>query len=217
MIVDALYELPIAPIIYNPGTWQSDHSVFWDRGWGAILLIEAYYGGDLNPYYHSNDDRIGKFDLPYFHNMSRLSIGATSTLVEVTTDTLLALVTPDYGYRTYLTNIQIRGANTHFEKGSGTISVWLSRDSETIMADSFAVTNNRSLNAYFGLTAEAALGLWDVSVENAIDGVLTKEDGLNILPPPALIVVSPESLIITLEKGRIETRSFTITNNGGAD
>ena len=101
VIVNWLYELPLNPVIYNPGTWQSDHSSFWNYGYGAILLIEAYYGGDLNPYYHSIDDRIDKFNLSYFHNLSKLSIGTISTLLEATLDTLLASVTPDIGYQTY--------------------------------------------------------------------------------------------------------------------
>jgi len=29
VVVNYLYGLPVKPVIYNPGTWQSDHSVFW--------------------------------------------------------------------------------------------------------------------------------------------------------------------------------------------
>ena len=84
LLINDQYGLQLNPVVYNPGTWQSDHSSFWNNGYGAILLIEAYYGGDLNPYYHSVNDRIDKFNLPYFHKMSKLAIGALTSLIEAT-------------------------------------------------------------------------------------------------------------------------------------
>jgi hypothetical protein len=214
LIIDWLYELQLNPVIYNPGTWQSDHSSFWNNGYGAVLLIEAYYGGDLNPYYHSIDDRIDKFNLPYFHNLCKLSMGTISTLVEITTDTLLASVTPDIGYQTYPINVEIKGVNTHFEEGLGTEEVWLSMDQETIIADSFVVNSNTQLNAYFNIPQAAMLGLWDVNVECTIDGILTKEGCFNILPPPAIIVINPDSLVVELLAGSTSTEILTISNEG---
>ena len=81
-------------------------------------------------------------------------------------------------------------------EGSGTQQVWLSMDQETITADSFVVNSNTSLNAYFNIPAISMLGLWDVNVECSIDGILTKEDCFNILPPPAIIVVNPDSFVV---------------------
>jgi Peptidase family M28/Secretion system C-terminal sorting domain len=75
MKIDSLYELPLEPIIYNPGTWASDHGSFWEYNFPAIVFSEAYYGGDFNPYYHSNEDRIEHFNLPYFQNITKLGIG----------------------------------------------------------------------------------------------------------------------------------------------
>ncbi len=181
--------MSLNPVIYNPGTWQSDHSSFWNHGYGAILLIEAYYGGDLNPYYHSIDDRIDKFNLPYFHNLSKLSIGTISTLLEATQDTLIASITPNIGYQTYPVNVQIKGVNTHFQEGTGTEQVWFSVGQETIVADSFVVNSNTVISASFQIPALASVGQWNVNVECSIDGIITKEDCFNILPPPAIIVV----------------------------
>jgi hypothetical protein len=214
VFINWLYELQLNPVIYNPGTWQSDHSSFWNYGYGAVLLIEAYYGGDLNPYYHSVDDRVDKFNQPYFHNLCKLSMGTISTLIEITTDTLLASVIPDYGYQTYPASIQIKGVNTHFEEGLGTQQVWLSMDQETISVDSFVVTSNTIINAYFQIPATASLGMWDVNVESSIDGILTKEDCFNILPPPAIIVVNPDSFFVDISAGTTTTRTLTISNQG---
>jgi hypothetical protein len=214
VIINWLYGLPLNPAIYNPGTWQSDHSSFWNYGYDAILLIEAYYGGDLNPYYHSIDDRIDKFNLPYFHNLSKLSIGTISTLLEATQDTLIASVTPHIGYHTYKSNIQIKGVNTHFEEGSGTQQVWLSMDQETIASDNFVVNSNTLLTASFQIPATASIGMWDVNVECSIDGILTKDDCFDILPPPAIIVVNPDSLVVSVLPGSTKTKTLTISNQG---
>ncbi|MBK9097730.1 MAG: M28 family peptidase [bacterium] len=217
VVVNYLYGLSLNPVIYNPGTWQSDHSSFWNHGYGAILLIEAYYGGDLNPYYHSIDDRIDKFNLSYFHNLSKLSIGTISSLLEATQDTLLASITPDLGYQTYPVNVQIKGVNTHFQEGTGTEQVWFSMDQETILADNFNVNSNTLLSAQFQIPATAAIGLWDVIVECSIDGIISKAEAFEILPPPAIIVVQPDSIVVGVLPGSTKTKILTISNEGETD
>lgn len=78
--IDTLYNLPTVPVVYNPGTTASDHSSFWQHNYSAICFSEAYYGGDFNPYYHSSQDRIDKFNLTYFHNVSKLGIATLTAL-----------------------------------------------------------------------------------------------------------------------------------------
>ena len=80
--IDSIYNLPLQPVIYNPGTTASDHSSFWQQDYSAICFSEAYYGGDFNPYYHSAQDRIDKFNLPYFHNVAKLGIASIATLAQ---------------------------------------------------------------------------------------------------------------------------------------
>jgi len=217
IVVNSLYGLSLNPIIYNPGTLQSDHSSFWNHGYGAILLIEAYYGGDLNPYYHTVNDRIDKFNLPYFHNLSKLAIGTASTLAEATNDTLIASIKPDIGYQTYSSTVEIKGVNTHFTEGSGTQQVWFSMDQETITADSFNVISNTIIDAYLQIPATATIGMWDVNVETFIDGIITKENCFNILSPPAIIVVSPDSIVVGVLPGSTKTKILTISNEGETD
>ena len=72
--------LGLEPVTFNPGASASDHSSFWNAGYGAILLIEGYFSGDFNPYYHSSNDRIDIFNLPYFHNASTLAISSLASL-----------------------------------------------------------------------------------------------------------------------------------------
>ncbi len=80
VVIDSLYNLPLKPVVYNPGTTASDHSSFWNFDYSAIVFSEAFYGGDFNPYYHSSLDRIQYFNLPYFFNIVKLSTASIATL-----------------------------------------------------------------------------------------------------------------------------------------
>jgi len=73
--VNSIYGLGITTDIINPGTPYSDHSSFWENDYPAILIIEEYYGGDFNPYYHTEQDRIAILNMEYFLEMSKLCIG----------------------------------------------------------------------------------------------------------------------------------------------
>jgi hypothetical protein len=77
--IDSLYSLPLNPVIFNPG-WFSDHASFHEFNYGGVMLTEAFWGFDFNPYYHSDEDRIDKFNLPYFHNMAKLGLASIATL-----------------------------------------------------------------------------------------------------------------------------------------
>ncbi len=78
--VNNLYDLQLTPSIEIPGTTASDHSRFWNNNYAAVLMIEEYYGGDFNPYYHSEEDRIAILHMPYFHEMAKLSLGSLASM-----------------------------------------------------------------------------------------------------------------------------------------
>jgi len=78
--MNSVYNLGLSPVVEYPGTGASDHSSFWNNGYSAVLLIEAYYGGDFNPYYHTVEDRISICNLPYFEKMAKLGIGSLASL-----------------------------------------------------------------------------------------------------------------------------------------
>jgi hypothetical protein len=82
--VNTTYSIGVTPSIINPGTTASDQASFWNNGYGAILLIEEYYGGDFNAYYHSPNDLLIHYNQPYYHKMSRLTLGTVATLAEIT-------------------------------------------------------------------------------------------------------------------------------------
>jgi hypothetical protein len=73
-------DLKLSPSVKNPGTNGSDHTPFWMKGIGAVLIIEGYYSGDFNKFYHTANDRIDKFNMPYFHEMAKLGIVTLKSL-----------------------------------------------------------------------------------------------------------------------------------------
>lgn len=68
-------------ILTNPGATYSDHAAFWQENYGAILIIEEF-GADGNPYYHTPNDRVEHFDVPYYEKLAKLGI-ATATALAV--------------------------------------------------------------------------------------------------------------------------------------
>jgi hypothetical protein len=77
--VNSAYNIGVNLSIINPGLTASDHSSFWNKNYSAILLIEQYYG-DFNNYYHTTNDMLIHFNLPYFLKLSKLTFGTLATL-----------------------------------------------------------------------------------------------------------------------------------------
>ncbi len=75
-----LYNIQLNPTVQIPGTTASDHSRFWVNDYAAVLIIEEYWGGDFNPYYHTEEDRISILHMQYFHKMAQLSIGSLASM-----------------------------------------------------------------------------------------------------------------------------------------
>lgn len=73
--VNTNQSLDLVPVVVSPGTDASDHSAFWDYGYPAVLFGESWETGDQNSKYHSSQDRISLFNLPYYHEMAKLAIG----------------------------------------------------------------------------------------------------------------------------------------------
>jgi hypothetical protein len=78
--IRSLYNLPLQPVVYNPGTTSSDHAAFWALDYSAICFNEAFFGEDFNPYYHTAEDRIDKFNMNYFHNIAKLGTALIAEL-----------------------------------------------------------------------------------------------------------------------------------------
>lgn len=75
--INANYNIGLDLLLINPGATYSDHASFWNRNFGAVLLIQDWEG-DPNPHYHLTSDRVQYFNIPYFHKLARLSIASTA-------------------------------------------------------------------------------------------------------------------------------------------
>ncbi len=75
--VNTDYNIGIDLQVNNPGATYSDHASFWNHNYGAVLMIQDW-DNDANPHYHTVTDEVQYFNIPYFHKMARLSIGATA-------------------------------------------------------------------------------------------------------------------------------------------
>lgn len=73
------YGIDIDLLLTSPGASYSDHASFWSAGYGAVLMIEEFTG-DGNPYYHTPNDRVQHFDVSYYEQMAKLSIGTLAAL-----------------------------------------------------------------------------------------------------------------------------------------
>lgn len=88
------YAIDLDLILTNPGAIYSDHASFWSNQYSAVLIIEEF-GADGNPQYHTPNDRVNLFDVPYYEKLARLSIGTLATLaVPVTTTAIHGAVDP---------------------------------------------------------------------------------------------------------------------------
>jgi len=81
--VNSTYNIGVTLNVINPGTNASDHSPFWQKGYGAVLLIENYYGNDFNQFYHTTNDLIQYFNQPYYVMLTKLSLGTLAEFVGV--------------------------------------------------------------------------------------------------------------------------------------
>jgi hypothetical protein len=83
VLMTRLHQLPLTPIVYNPGTGSSDHAAFGRLGYSAIVFSEAFWGGDFSPYNHLRTDRLQFFNMPYFHNLAKLAAGSIALLAGI--------------------------------------------------------------------------------------------------------------------------------------
>ncbi len=71
------YQIDIVPERqYQTGFYVgSDHGMFWMQGFPAISIMEDA-GGDFNPYYHSQYERLENLNMTYCANVIKAAIGA---------------------------------------------------------------------------------------------------------------------------------------------
>ena len=79
--MNTTYNIGLTLVVKNPGSTYSDHASFWNKNYGAILLIEDE--NDFNAYYHTTSDLFTYYNIPYFVKSAKLSY---ATLVSFAVD-----------------------------------------------------------------------------------------------------------------------------------
>jgi hypothetical protein len=74
------YGLDLIVNVVDPGTGSSDHGSFWNNGYSAVLFGECWSKNDKTSGYHSSNDRIGLFNMPYYHQMCKLVVAYITTV-----------------------------------------------------------------------------------------------------------------------------------------
>lgn len=77
------YQLPLNPVLMNPGDPNTDHGTFWTNNLTAVGINEIYNGAKMNPNWHKLTDSLSTFNLPYFHQMAKL---ATTAFLDLAMD-----------------------------------------------------------------------------------------------------------------------------------
>ncbi len=73
------YQIGLDLLLTVPGATYSDHASYWFEDYGAVLIIEEF-GADGNPYYHTPNDKVEHFNVPYYEKLARLSLAAVAAL-----------------------------------------------------------------------------------------------------------------------------------------
>jgi len=98
-----LYSIGLTLQVINPGATYSDHASFWNNNYSAILLIE--YDNDFNPYYHTINDKVQYFNLPYYLKMSKVCLAVTATLAQLVDNVPVELIA--FNAESYNSEVQL--------------------------------------------------------------------------------------------------------------
>lgn len=115
--------------------------------------------------------------------------------------TCILAIEPNMLRQNDTTSVRIEGIGTAFMEGNGVDRVFISRQSDTLFADSVTVADNQVLFAEFAVPNEAALGEWDLHILSDIDGLLIVAGGITIEARSPEIQVMPDSISHTLDIG----------------
>ena len=88
--VNTDYSIGLSIDVQNPGSTSSDHASFWYNNYGAILIIEDMT--DFNDYYHTVNDLVANFNLPYYLKNAQLAFGTLATLASISGSVPVELV-----------------------------------------------------------------------------------------------------------------------------
>lgn len=76
----------ITPVVKPDSISNSDHLSFWNQNYPAVDATEDYTS-DMNPYYHTVNDTVARFNMAYFTDAVRATVATLADLAHPTGDT----------------------------------------------------------------------------------------------------------------------------------
>lgn len=156
--------------LINPGTEQSDHSSFWNRGFPAALVGEAWSENDQNDQYHTSGDVVSNLNLSFYHEMVKLSAAYMATVGGlVAVDNTITLST------TALTSNQSTGTYQ-----------WVNCDTNTPIAGATNQTFIPSVNGNYAVevTSGTCFEISNCIAFNSLSVATFLESEITIFPNP---------------------------------
>jgi hypothetical protein len=88
--INSTYNIGLQLVQSSSTSLASDQRSFNNVGYPAVLLIEDDETGDFNPCYHSPNDKIAYFNIPYYEKCVKLSVLSVASLAGVFKNTTSA-------------------------------------------------------------------------------------------------------------------------------
>lgn len=81
----------LATVVKADSINNSDHRSFWNQNYPAVDGTEDYTS-DMNPYYHTVNDTLARFNMAYFTDAVRATVAALADLARLTGSTLAVVL-----------------------------------------------------------------------------------------------------------------------------
>lgn len=142
--------------------------------------------------------------------MTAMFIGMISYAQQITN------VTPNSGTVGQNLTIVVTGQSTSFVQATSTNQMTLvhSQQSNTINAWSINPSSNTNATANFAVPTNAPVGMWNLIVNNSIDGLMTFNNAVNMNPGPSLQTINPDSAIFGQTINVVLTTANTAFSQG---
>ncbi|MDI6642364.1 MAG: T9SS type A sorting domain-containing protein, partial [Elusimicrobiota bacterium] len=146
------YSLMTLNITVDDGAWWGDHSSFWDNGFYALHLSEAFnwYSSDFNPYYHTTNDTVDKLDMNFAVDITKVAFALLSQLANPASAEEIVILEPD-------------GLNDTISQGEKYTIRWENRTNSPVKIFYDVDTDGEGGTEIDHLSAAVDSYLWDTS------------------------------------------------------
>jgi putative lipoic acid-binding regulatory protein len=185
---------------FNQGT-DTINNVWFAMGSSTISAISSFPNSNTSlsaDFDIPNNAEIGNWDV-FVNNDIDGTMSLNNGFIIVTNNPNPAIVSinPDNGEQGEYLFVSITGQDTNFDQGTDTLNnVWFTMGSSTINSTNSYPNSNTILNAYFDIPDNAEIGVWDLFVQNSINGTLSLNNSFTISmgnPDPAIVSIDPNN------------------------